>query len=117
MSARMDLVLSKPGLRDILEGHSVGQISNDDKIQILGFFEEISILMNSGLIAKEVAYYMFGYYAMRCLACRSFIDGINLESPYWQEFVRFTQTMQEMEESSFNSHPMLSFARSSERSR
>jgi hypothetical protein len=38
----------------------------------LGFFEEVALMMNSGLIRKEVAHYMFGYYAIHCWDSKNF---------------------------------------------
>lgn len=32
----------------------------------LGLYEELAITVNSEVLAKEVAYYMFGYYAIKC---------------------------------------------------
>ena len=36
------------------------------KRDFLGFFEEIALARNSGLINDDVVHYMFGYYAMMC---------------------------------------------------
>src|ERR1043166_6047674 len=36
------------------------------KRDFLGFFEEVALLVNSGLIRPQVAHYMFGYYALKC---------------------------------------------------
>jgi hypothetical protein len=36
-------------------------MKDNDKMEFMAFFEDIAFLMNSGLIKKEVAFYMFGY--------------------------------------------------------
>ncbi|MDR2595509.1 MAG: hypothetical protein LBC87_12125 [Fibromonadaceae bacterium] len=77
-----------------------------DKRDFLGFFEEIALMMNSGLISKEVANYMFGYYAIKCWKSNNFwigIEGsspyrIDRNSPYWRLFVEFTITMNKMKD-------------------
>lgn len=43
-----------------------------EKRDFLGFFEEIALMTNSGLIKKEVAHYMFGYYAINCWDSKNF---------------------------------------------
>jgi hypothetical protein len=66
--------------------------TNDPKLQnipfkekrdFLGFFEEIALMMNSGLIQKEVAHYMFGYYAIRCWENENFWVEVERDSMYW----------------------------------
>lgn len=70
-----------------------------DKRDFLGFFEEVALMVNSGLIKKEVAHYMFGYYALRCWESDSFWMGVNRDSPYWALFKDFATQMKEVEES------------------
>jgi hypothetical protein len=60
-----------------------------DKRELLGFFEEIAIMLNSGVTRKEVAHYMFGYYAIRCWESDDFWQGVNRDSPYWALFKNF----------------------------
>ncbi len=68
-----------------------------EKRDFLGFFEEVSLMMNSGLIKKEVAHYMFGYYAVNCWDSKNFWLGVNRDSPYWSLFRDFVQQMKEIE--------------------
>lgn len=72
-----------------------------DKRDFLGFFEEVALMLNSGLIRKEVVHYMFGYYALRCWESEHFWQngnhGVNRDSIYWSLFRDFTQRMQEAE--------------------
>jgi len=69
-----------------------------DKRDLLGFFEEVAIMVNSGLIRKEVAHYMFGYYAIRCGDSRNFWSNVNRTSRYWALFRDFAETMKSMEQ-------------------
>jgi len=85
-----DLLLTDDeGLRDIPVG---------DKLDYLGFFEEIALSMNSRLINKNVAHYMFSYYAIRCWESENFRRGINCDSIYWQAFRDFVEQMKEIEQ-------------------
>ena len=71
-----------------------------DKRDYIGLFEEIAISMNSKLIHKEVAHYMFGYYAIQCWKSNNFWSwgGVERDSIYWAIFRDFVEQMEEMEE-------------------
>jgi len=79
-----------------------------NKRDYLGFFEEIALMVNSGLIKVEVAYYMFGYYAIKCWKSDNFwkiknksgkSQYINRESQYWILFKNFAEKMVEKQDS------------------
>jgi hypothetical protein len=55
----------------------------DKKRKFLTFFEEIALLVRSGQIEKNVAYYMFGYYATCALTGKNFASGIDTSKQYW----------------------------------
>jgi len=69
-----------------------------EKRNYLGLFEEIALVVNSGLIKPEVAHYMFGYYAVRCWESESFWWEVNRESHYWALFRDFVVRMKEIEQ-------------------
>lgn len=71
-----------------------------EKRDYLGLFEEVAIVVNSGLIKPEVAQYMFGYYAVGCWQSEAFWEGVNRESPYWSVFADFAQKMARIEDTS-----------------
>lgn len=70
-----------------------------EKRDFLGFFEEVALMMNSGLIQKKVAHYMFGYYAIRCWENENFWVDIKRDSMYWSLFRNFVHEMISIEES------------------
>ncbi len=70
-----------------------------DRYDFLGFFEEIVLLTNSGLLRKEVAYYMFAYYAIECWDSTHFWENINRDSNYWKLFRDFAEQMKQMQTS------------------
>jgi len=70
-----------------------------EKRDFLGFFEEVALMVNSGLIEKEVAHYMFGYYAIICWDSKNFWRDVNRDSPYWSIFRNFVLQMKEIEKS------------------
>ena len=68
-----------------------------NRYQFLGFYEDISIMMKSGLINPHIVHYMFSYYALRCWESTNFWDKINKESMYWVEFRNFVNEMKIIE--------------------
>jgi hypothetical protein len=69
-----------------------------DKRDFLAFFEEIALMMNTGIIRESVAHYMFGYYAIRCWESGHFWEGVpNKDSPYWSLFRDFVERMKQRE--------------------
>jgi hypothetical protein len=65
-----------------------------EKRDYLGLFEEVALVVNSGLITPEVAHYMFGYYAIRCWENEAFWVGVNRDSLYWSVFADFARQME-----------------------
>jgi hypothetical protein len=68
------------------------------KLRLLGFYEELALLVNSKLIKKEVAFYMFAYHAIRIWESNNFwsCKGFGLvdkNSPYWSRFMKFAIDM------------------------
>lgn len=74
----------------------------EDKRDFLGLFEEIAIMEKSGLIKSEVAYYMFGYYAIRCWDSKNFWSSVNKGSLYWKVFSEFVSDAKKFEANSSN---------------
>lgn len=86
---------------DLLEGDdsALELIPFKDKRDFLGFFEEVALLLNSGLLRPTVAHYMFGYYALRCSGSVHFWTTVNRQSPYWALFNDFVEQMKVVESS------------------
>ena len=65
-----------------------------DKFEYVGFFEEVALMVNSGIMHPEVAHYMFAYYAISCWESAAFwTNGMNRESPFWAMFRDFVDRM------------------------
>ena len=79
------------------DNETLAEIPLIDRYYFLGYYEQIAIAVNSGLIDKDVAHYMFGYFALRCWDSEHFWNGINRQSYYWSVFKKFVDTMQELE--------------------
>jgi hypothetical protein len=77
---------------------NLAEVSWSEKVELLGFYEDIALMVNSGLIKRDVAFYMFGYYAIRCWESEYFWDDVNRDSPYWSLFRIFASQMKAIEE-------------------
>ena len=93
-----------PHIEEILKGYpdkepnsELKEVPFEHKRSLLGVFEEVALMMNSGLIKKEVAYYMFGYYAIRCWQSDNFWGNVNRHSIYWRLFRNFAEEMLQIE--------------------
>jgi len=79
----------------------------DAKRKFLTFFEEIELLVGSGDSNKNVAYYMFGYYAKCALDGNNFKEGINLKPEYWGLFFKFVADANEYLKADFDPKKLL----------
>lgn len=64
-----------------------------EKDTFTGFFEELALIKNSGLMNDQVAVYMFGYFAERCSKSENFWYGLNKEEILWSAFFDFAKDM------------------------
>lgn len=78
---------------------AIGELPWEDRREFLGFVEEVAILVNSKLIPRKIAYYMFGYYPILAADSAAFMGTVNDDSPYWAVFFDFVGQMRELEES------------------
>ena len=96
-------------ITDLVENDSLElkKIPKFNKYYFLGYYEEILIALNSGLIKKDVVHYMIGYYALRCWESKNFwyIDDktiIDKNAYYWKLFAEFVSIMQKIEKRRVN---------------
>jgi hypothetical protein len=83
-------------IRGLLENDApqLKDVGFEEKRAYLTFFEEIAVLKNSRLMNRDLAYYMFGYYATKCLESENFWSGMNKKDIFWNVFLRFATEMQ-----------------------
>ena len=62
---------------------------HDKKRKYLTYFEEIALLVNVNQISADVAYYMFGYYAIQARNGKNFAIGIDMSPVHWKMFFEF----------------------------
>lgn len=83
-------------IRTLLEkdNEELRAIGIEEKRAYLTFFEEVAVLKNTGLIKPDLAYYMYGYYATKCLESTHFWSNIHKKEIFWNVFIRFATEMQ-----------------------
>lgn len=80
----------------------------DKKRKFLTFIEEIALLVDSQQIDRNVACYMFGYYARCAKEGKNFAIGIDLSKEYWGLFYRFCTYAEEYASENMDGPPQLS---------
>jgi hypothetical protein len=69
------------------------------KEAFVGFYEEIALMLESGILRERIAYYMFGYHTILCYENSDFwTDDMELEDPYWSLFRRFAKQMKKIDD-------------------
>jgi hypothetical protein len=63
----------------------------DKKRKFLTFFEEIALLVRSDQLDKQVAFYMFGYYANCVIEKPNFSEGIETSRANWGLLYEFSE--------------------------
>ncbi|MGD0581501.1 MAG: hypothetical protein ABR974_00995 [Bacteroidales bacterium] len=82
-------------------------ITEVDKYDFLGFYEQIAIAVNSKLIKKNIAHYFFGYFAIKCWNSKNFWhvnnkNEIDKNDYYWVIFNKFVYEMRKIENRRLN---------------
>jgi len=103
--------LETPEYRRILdllaiESPELAKESVQEKRNFIGFLEEVALMVNSKLIRREVAHYMFGYYVVLADASGHFWSGLDRDSQYWAVFREFAQEMRDISESPGAKEPL-----------
>jgi hypothetical protein len=90
---RQDQSFSK--ICDMLEVDSpeLREIPLVERDRFIGFFKELALMRNSGLINEQVTLYMFGCFAIRCYHSKNFWFGLNKDQPLWSLFMDFAAQM------------------------
>ena len=100
-------LVSTTRLGELLEHESpeVATVSYDDKLRFLGFFEKVALMLNSGLVRKEVAHYMFAYYAILSYNNPLFWQNMDKNSYYWSLFCSFSKDMIQVRDNALSMGP------------
>jgi hypothetical protein len=75
------------------QGQKLRGFSIRKKEEFVGFFEEIALMVDSRLLKKKIAYYMFGYYTILCDESEDFWHDLEKSEHFWSLFRRFTSEM------------------------
>lgn len=92
--------LEDPTFRHILnflasDDEALSKIPVQDRRNLVGFLEEVALMVDSKLIRLEVAHYMYGYYVLLVANSKHFWHGLDPDSQYWAVFRRFAQKLRD----------------------
>lgn len=77
----------------------------DKKRKLLTFLEEIALLVRSEQLDKQVAFYMFGYYAKCVIDKPNFSTGIDTSREHWGLLYEFAEQASEFLKTYTNGPP------------
>jgi hypothetical protein len=91
--------LETPVFQEILrmitsDDPALEKVPVQDRRNFGGFLEEVALMVNSKLISREVAQYMFGHYVLLTERSQNFWKGLDREGPYWQLLHSFAAEME-----------------------
>jgi len=72
------------------------EIPIQDRRNFGGFLEEVALMVNSRMISRQVAHYMFGHYVVLTDRSVNFWHDLDRDEVYWQLFRRFAREMREL---------------------
>jgi hypothetical protein len=91
MSVRFDDNMSIQAVCRLLNGDTGTLVSKQQKEVFLCFLEEISFMVASKIMRKEVALYTFGYYARLAAQSAPFWEGLDKGEPFYSRFLKFCE--------------------------
>lgn len=91
--------LENPAFRDILnllatDDPALAHCSVQDRRNLVGFLEEVGLMVKSDMIRPAVAHYMFGYYVRAISKSQYFWEGLDANSEYWSVFREFAAQLE-----------------------
>lgn len=90
--------LEDPSFRHILnllatDDAGLSAIPIQERRNLVGFLEEVALMVDSKLIRLEVAHYMYGYYVLLVANSKHFWVGLDPDSQYWAVFRQFANKL------------------------
>jgi hypothetical protein len=73
---------------------ALAEVSVQERRNLVGYFEEVALMVDSRLIRLEVAHYMYGYYVCMVAQSKHFWVKLDPDSPYWAVFRGFAVRLQ-----------------------
>jgi hypothetical protein len=85
-------------LIDSQEYRKLAETSPDTRQNFIHCYEDLALMRENGLISERVAFYMFGFYAIRAYESEEFWKDLKKNDPFYTLFCRFSARMQEIEQ-------------------
>lgn len=68
---------------------SLESVSVQERRNVVGFFEEVALMVESRLCKRDVAHYMYGHYINLISVSENFWKGLDPQSNYWAVYRQF----------------------------
>jgi hypothetical protein len=86
-------------IREEFDGqNSFENMSKGERAEYATFFEDVALLRRSRLLRAELAFYMFGFEALRCWENKKFWEGLDRDDKWWGVFRAFASELQILRE-------------------
>jgi hypothetical protein len=79
-------------------GGDFSSISNSDRGDYAQVFENVALLTKAGFLTPELAYYMFGFEALRCWRNDEFWRPLDRTSKWWRVLKGFASELIELDQ-------------------
>ena len=89
-------------------GRAASEFAPYQRSEYASHFEEIALLTNSGLVRKEVAFFIYGYMAIRIWDDEEFWQGLNRDV-FWLNLERFVADMKRLRDRPIAEIPKVKF--------
>jgi hypothetical protein len=73
-------------------------MSKAERAEYATFFEDVALLRRGGLLRPELAFYMFGFEALRCWENEKFWEGLDRDDKWWGVFRAFASELHKLRE-------------------
>lgn len=75
----------------------LASVPKADKVEFAAFYEDLALMVDTGMMRPLIAQYWFGYYVALADGEQSFWSDMNPDLVYWKVFRRFAKKMRQGE--------------------
>lgn len=79
------------------DANALASVTRNDKVDFLAFYEDLALMVDSGMMHPEIAQYWFGFYVVLANEEQAFWADLNPNLPYWKVVRQFADKMQRAE--------------------
>jgi hypothetical protein len=77
-----------------VDSPDLARVPRQDRRNLVGFLEEVALLVDAKMLDADVAHYMFGYYVRLAAKSKHLWTDMDPDSTYWRVFREFAASME-----------------------